>query len=121
MLFMIPGKLPNLNDYVNACRTNRYAGASMKKVQEQYITQYIPHWAPYHEAVMIEFDFYEPDERRDIDNIAATGHKFVLDSLVAKGVLLNDNQKCVKALVSRFHVDKKNPRIEVRIREFKEV
>lgn len=31
------GRLSNLNDYTKACRTNRYAGAALKKKNEDII------------------------------------------------------------------------------------
>jgi Holliday junction resolvase RusA-like endonuclease len=89
----------------------------MRKVNEEMIMLYLPNWNQYDKPVIIEFDFYEKDERRDVDNVAGVAHKFILDSLVMKGILKDDSQKYVKGFVDKFHVDKKNPRIEVSIKE----
>ena len=36
-VLIIPGRLPNLNDYTNACRSNAQAGGSMKKKEQKRI------------------------------------------------------------------------------------
>ena len=33
--FVIEAKLPSLNDYINACRINRFAGAKFKRDVEK--------------------------------------------------------------------------------------
>ena len=38
MVIEIPEKLPSLNEYINACRSNRYAGAKMKREVEDTIS-----------------------------------------------------------------------------------
>jgi len=113
---IIPGRLPGLNEYTRENRRNRYAGAKMKYDTEQLISLYIPKWAQYNVPVRLEFYWYEPDTRRDCDNISFA-KKFILDSLVASGVLKNDNQKCVKGFSDQFYVDKENPRVVVEIHE----
>lgn len=47
---------------------------------------------PEFNKVVIIITWYEPDERRDPDNIMA-GQKFILDGLVAAGTIPNDSQK----------------------------
>ena len=39
--FVIKGKLDGLNEYINACRANRYKGAEMKKKNERLVMAYI--------------------------------------------------------------------------------
>lgn len=36
------------------------------------------------------FDWYEPDKRRDPDNVASAGRKIILDAMRATGMLPND-------------------------------
>ena len=60
--------------------------------------------------------FYEPDRRRDVDNVSFAS-KFILDGLVKAQILQNDSQKYVSEIQSTVGVDKKNPRIEVEIIE----
>ena len=114
MRMIVPGRLPGLNEYTRENRKNRYAGATMKGDAERLISLYIPKWEQYTVPVKLEFNWYEKDEKRDTDNIAFA-KKFILDSLVAKGILKNDNQKWVKGFSDHFYVDKSNPRIVVDI------
>lgn len=72
MILKIYGRLPGLNDYTLQCRQNRFAGAKMKKDAEELIRGYImsqriPHFDT---AVELNFNWYEPNSRRDLDNIA---------------------------------------------------
>lgn len=41
MKLEIPYKLPSLNQYINECRKNRYAGATMKAEIERNLAWYI--------------------------------------------------------------------------------
>jgi len=54
--------------------------------------------------VVIEFRWFERDRRRDPDNIAA-GRKFILDGLVAAGVLKGDGWRYVQSWTDRFDVE----------------
>ena len=97
----IPTKLPSLNDYVRACRTNRYAGSQMKRDVENEIAFYLAGVPRFRRPVTIEFHWHEKTRRRDLDNIAF-GKKFVLDALVKCGKLLNDDRKHVTAFSDSF-------------------
>lgn len=63
------------------------------------------------------YTWYEPNKRRDKDNISSFGRKVIQDALVQCGVLEGDGWKHVAGFSDRFEVDKTNPRIEVLIRE----
>ncbi|NLY47586.1 MAG: RusA family crossover junction endodeoxyribonuclease, partial [Clostridiales bacterium] len=69
---------------------------------------------PKFEKAYLVITWFEPDRRRDPDNIMA-GQKFILDGLVAAGAIPNDSQKHIKGIVHRFKVDRKEPRVEVEI------
>lgn len=115
--FIIPGQLPNLNDYTKACRTNKFAGAKMKKDAEKIVSAYISQQlkgVQFPGKVRIYFTWYEPNRRRDIDNVAFA-KKFVLDALVSAGVLKSDGWNGVAGFTDVFMVDRHNPRIEVEI------
>ena len=115
MRMIVPGRLPGLNEFINANRSNKHAGAKMKREAEEIISLYIPRWQTYEEPVVVKFYFYEPNAKRDIDNVSSFFAKVCLDSLVRKKVLRNDSQAYVKGLEYRFFVDKDNPRIVVDI------
>lgn len=120
--FVIKGKLDGLNDYTKACRSNRMAGAQMKTKNERIITAYI--WqqlrgVKFKGRVALLFHWYEPNRKRDMDNIAFA-KKFILDALVENSVIQSDGWRGVAGFSDLFEIDKDNPRIEVEIIEAEE-
>lgn len=111
---IIRGQLDGLNDYTKACRANRYVGNKMKKDNQDYITIFIREQMSEErfERVAIRFNWFEPNRRRDPDNIAFA-KKFILDALVNEGVLRNDSQRYIEHFEDYFYVDANNPRVEV--------
>lgn len=101
----MPIKLPSLNAYVNACRSNPYVGAKMKKDSEDLIGWFIKKIAPFRNPVEVSFTWIEPNRRRDVDNISFA-KKFILDALVKNGVLKDDSQRYVRALSDSFQIGK---------------
>lgn len=117
MKLVIEGQLPNLNNYTNACRSNRIAGARMKRESERIITAYIQQQlqgVAFKGAVRLSFRWYEPDRRRDLDNICFA-KKFILDALVSNGIIETDSWRGVVGFTDEFFIDKESPRIEVEI------
>lgn len=115
---IIYGRLPGLNDYTLKCRYNRYAGASMKKDAEKIISKHIKEQLKgisYEGAVTLDFRWFEPNKRRDFDNICFA-KKFILDALNNANVICADSWKGVQGFTDNFFVDKDNPRIEVDIK-----
>ena len=115
---IIPGRLDGLNEYTKANRTNLYKGANLKKSNESVVIDciYLQKLKPMDTEVFIIFHWYEPNKRRDKDNIASA-KKFILDALVKTGILPNDNWKYIRGFSDYFDVDKENPRIEIEIKE----
>ena len=119
-LLTIPGKLPGLNDYIAAERTNRHTGAKMKAYNGNIVSVAIRQCfrgVRIEKPVYMEYTWYEPNKRRDLDNISSFGRKVIQDALVQCGVINDDGWKYVVGFSDRFDVDKRNPRIEVLIRE----
>lgn len=112
---IIPGTLPGLNDYIDAERSNKYQAAKLKRQTEEMIVMCIWEQMPgieISEPVHIVYHWYEPNKRRDKDNIAFA-KKFVQDALVKAGVLANDGWQEIVSFADRFGIDKDNPRVEV--------
>ena len=101
----IPVKLPSLNEYTAACRSNAYMGASMKKKVQKDILPYISKLPRFENPVYIHFHWVEGNRRRDLDN-CAFAKKFILDSMVECGKLKDDNRKCVLGFTDTFSVEK---------------
>lgn len=117
--FTISGRLTGLNEYINACRENKYIANKLKKENENKVIQGIYGSflkKGYKYPIILKITWYEPNLRRDTDNIMF-GIKFIQDALVKCKILENDSQKYVKGSYHEFSVDKVNPRIEVEIIE----
>lgn len=117
---IIPSKLPGLNDYIAAERTNRHKGAKMKADSGNIVAVAIRQCmrgVRLDNPVFMEYLWVEPNRRRDKDNISSFGRKVIQDALVSTGVLKDDGWKHVVGFSDRFEVDNKDPRIEVKIKE----
>lgn len=97
----IKGKLPSLNEYIGACRTNAHVGARMKADIEQMIMLQLAPMKPIASPVIIHFLWHERTRRRDKDNVAA-GKKFILDAMQKSGKLINDNNKYIQGFTDKF-------------------
>lgn len=118
--FTVKGRLPGMNEYTDAQRANRYKGASMKRDFQNLVTLYIRtqlHGLHITRPVRLRYHFYEPNRRRDLDNISSFARKVVQDALVATGVLVNDGWGQIRGSSEEFDVDKRHPRIEITIEE----
>ena len=98
--FTIPGRLPSLNEYINACRSHWSKGARMKRQVEEGIIWDIKaakcrgELSTVTKPVAISFEWHESDQRRDWDNIIFA-KKFILDAMQKAGILENDSRKYV--------------------------
>ena len=123
MKFTIYGTLDGLNTYTKQSRANKYSSNKMKQDNQKRVIQAI------RDAKLstvtkypfrIKTTWYEPDMRRDGDNVAF-GKKFLLDSLVQAGIIENDSRKFVNEYYDIVLVDRKNPRIEVELIENRQI
>lgn len=114
--FIIPGKLDGLNKIILANRTNKYAGAALKRQNENVVALAIAaaRIKPIPNPVFIKFFWYEPNKKRDKDNIASA-KKMIIDALVRSGIIQNDGWKYIIGFSDSFDIDKDNPRIEVEL------
>ena len=86
--FTIKGRLDGLNKFINANRSNPYMGNKLKQENEEVVI-----WAIKKQLkdlqiinpVILKYDFYEPNKRRDLDNISSMAHKVIQDALVKTG------------------------------------
>ncbi len=97
----IKGKLPSLNEYIGACRTNAHVGARMKQDVEQMIMLQLAPMKQITSPVFIHFIWHERTRRRDKDNVAA-GKKFILDAMQKSGKLINDNNHYIQGFTDKF-------------------
>lgn len=107
MKIEIPMRLPSLNEYINECRKNKFAGAKMKKQVENDIGWFINKIPPYKKPIFIHFHWIEENKRRDLDNVCFA-KKFILDSMVKAGKLADDNRNFVSGFTDTFEYAKES-------------
>lgn len=118
-LIVIPGRLPGINEYINATRANRFKGAQMKRKAQDICEAGILQSGVTMTSrpVVIHYTWYELNQRRDHDNVSGFGHKVIQDALVACGVLSDDGWNEVRGYTDTFKLDKEHPRIEITLEE----
>lgn len=120
MKFTIDGRLDGLNEVIEANRRNKYAGAKLKKDNETIVIYYarFAKLKPVEKyPVKIKIDWYEPNRRRDIDNVLSA-KKFIFDGLQKAKILKGDGQKYIDEVIKEnVYIDKEHPRIEIEIIE----
>ena len=98
----IPMRLPSLNEYIRACRTNVFLANNIKRKTQADIIWYVKNLPTFDKPVTIKFVWIsEVGDRRDLDNIAFA-KKFILDALQECGKLKNDNRKYVVGFTDEF-------------------
>ena len=125
--FFVPLTLPGLNDIILArsqSRTFKRKGKTirvdnyqkLKKEYESLIVSAInlAKIKPVKKGYFI-FNWIEKNKKRDPDNIAAGGRKFIFDSLVAAGILETDGWKSVGGWHDSFMVKKGRQKPGVRV------
>ena len=116
--FIIPGRLPGLNEYIAAEREHRQRGARLKRACEDMICYEIARQlrgVRFVSPVRMRYLWVEKNRRRDKDNISSMGRKLIQDALVRQKVLANDGWENISGFSDCFAVDGKRPRIEVEI------
>jgi len=119
MEISISGRFPGLNDMIDAAKKGKGKYQPYALMKEQYtdIVAWTAKKLPKFNKIDIAITFYEKNNSRDPDNIAAGGTKMILDGLVKAGVIENDNRKHVNSISHKFETDRLNPRVEIDIRE----
>lgn len=115
LILTIPGRLPGMNEYQNACRSHWASGAMMKSDAQQICELSMAkarRSKAHFDRADIAITWYEKNKRRDKDNISF-GRKFIFDALQSMGILENDGWKQIRRITEQFEVDKNNPRIEI--------
>lgn len=115
----IKGRFPGMNQYVQTCRNNPYGANKLIKDSEREIIKDLQAQikAPLVPPIFIKYTFFEPNKRRDKDNISGFFHKVFQDSLVKAELLSNDGWDYIDGFIDHFGTDKDFPRIEIKIIE----
>jgi Holliday junction resolvase RusA-like endonuclease len=107
--FTITTKLPTLNEYILAERTNKFAGAALKKKFTDICS-----WQSLQlrgkvnkdEIHSVTIDWHLPTKKSDPDNVSFAV-KFLLDGLVTASILKNDGANQIHSLTHNFHYGEK--------------
>lgn len=109
-----------LNEYVDAQRKFKLAGSQAKREETERVRMLIKaaKLKPYKCPVEIRIEWIEGKQKngalRDVDNIRF-GAKFILDALVAEGILPNDNPRWVRNIYDWYKFNQTDPRVVVGI------
>lgn len=104
--FFIPHQLPSLNEIINLCRSNYNQASKHKKQWQKVIKTYVKKAKiePASGRSNFKFSWFEPNKKRDKDNISAGGRKYIFDSLVELGIKKNDGWANVGSWTDDFRV-----------------
>ena len=101
MTVEIPFRLPSLNEYINVCRSNKFAAAKHKSEIENKIIWFLKRLPKCENPVFVKFVWYEQTKKRDKDNVAFA-KKYILDAMQKCGVLKNDNNNFIVGFSDYF-------------------
>lgn len=120
---IIEGKFPSMNEFIDANRRSKgkwNKGNQLKQQSQDEISwQLLQQHRKLHidKPVMLHYTFYEPNKKRDLDNISGYFHKVFQDALVHCGIIHNDSWQYIVGFSDEFLIDNKKPRIEIIIQE----
>lgn len=114
--FTVPGRLPGYNELAKGdwrkCARVKAEGKALVAVYARQAKI-----KPVESRVTVRIVCYEPNARRDQDNVQSGAAKCILDALQDMGIIKGDGQKYVTYIPTTPTVDRKNPRVEVSMTE----
>lgn len=126
--FTIPGKLPSMNDIIDGSKTIVSSNSARKTRVYQYTRDKKFFTSKLASLIMlcrikpvnrahVSLEIHERTLKRDPDNVSSGAFKFILDALVAAGVLIDDSPLYVKRLSVEFYSNAPDDIIVVRLTE----
>lgn len=114
----IPARMPGLNELIGAANNNRHAYNAMKRRWGATVRLLASAqgFKPITSPVHFEYEFGEPNRRRDPDNIFGGCAKILLDALQESGLLPGDGWEWVLSFVATWRVSDK-AYVKVTVRE----
>lgn len=117
--FTIEGRLPGYNE-LNKGSWHVCRRVKLEAMNNVMWSAKIARLKPIKGQCEITIACFEPNARRDVDNVTSGAGKVVLDALQQMGLLQGDGRKYVNQVgYPHVEVDRKRPRVEVEIREIK--
>ncbi len=117
-MITIHGALATLNQHDNANRSNRFAGAKLKKEQTDLVAWQVKKYPPITKPCILTFHWYYSG-KFDFDNIRFAC-KYIQDGMVKAGVLQDDSQKYVLGYGGDYFikVTKGDEKVVVEVEEY---
>lgn len=119
---VIEQELMDLNNYINAERSNRFMASKIKKEQTAIVSNVIKKEMvagliikEEHFPLDFEFHWFMKNKRKDKDNIVFA-KKFLFDGMIDSGLIVNDGWKEIGSFTDIVEVDKEFPRVEIYIK-----
>lgn len=114
--FFVTGPLPGMNDYIST--GSRFIYNNDKKKWARAIAFEIrqARLVPMG-FVFFRFTWYEKNRRRNPDNFAAIGKKFIFDALVQNKTIKNDGWDEIAGWSDRWEVNDTQPGVLVELEE----
>jgi hypothetical protein len=107
----IPGPLPGMNEMIAAAKGSGGRGRAYSAMKKKWSAEAASRAIGKERhlgRVLVSFAWYEPNRKRDLDNVAAA-KKFILDGLVTAGVIKSDGWSTIAALEDDFYVNENRP------------
>lgn len=102
--FFLDFPLPTLNEMIRTARGNKFASASQKKKYTDLVAMEIMVQTnrPHFDAISLNIAWIETKKKRDPDNVAGGGNKFLCDGIVAAGIIDNDDRDHIASTTNRI-------------------
>lgn len=111
MKIFIDYDFPNWNEYIKAERGSLYHANAIKQAEKNYIAYTVKQKYRGKYPVTLTVRPYFKNKRKDLDNFRLKG---LIDGLVAAGVIVNDNLKCInKIIIDPIFTDKEGVEVEI--------
>ena len=111
MKIFIDYDFPNWNDYIKAERGSLYHANAIKQAEKNYIKYTVKKRYTGKYPVTLTVRPYFKNKRKDLDNFRLKG---LIDGLVAAGVIVNDNLKCIDCIkIAPIYTDKTGVEVEI--------
>lgn len=101
----------NWNEYIKAERGSIYHANAIKQAEKNYIAFTVKEKYKGKYPVTLTIRPYFKNKRKDLDNFRLKG---LIDGLVAAGVIINDNLKCInKIIIDPIFTDEVGVEVEI--------
>lgn len=114
--YTIPGRLPGYNELTKGhwAARQRVKQAAMDLVGWNIKAQGM--WR-YTGKITVEIRCFEPNRKRDDDNVTSGAAKVILDAMKNMSMIQGDGQRYVRCVKHPVEVDRERSRVEIEIRE----